>query len=153
MQKLTCLTPEQIQKLYKFIYYIGLKLCSLCLNFVIRLSSINIWWLPLTQKIFMQPIPEISWLLVEDTHMKFFSSTNFVYTLWHHFWDTQYKHIFLIFCHLLKKSLGNPYLKTWFYPLSQHFRDTKYKIIFLLQSKKIFLQTLVEIILKYQKKM
>ena len=55
-------------------------------------------FLSFTQKIFRQPIPEISWLsqlLVADTPMKFFLSNNFVYTLWQHFWDTQYKYIFL----------------------------------------------------------
>ena len=56
--------------------------------------------------------------------------------------------IFLIFCHLPKKSSGNPYLKIcdltqyffadtpmiffkiWFFPLSQHFWDILVEIIF-----------------------
>ena len=72
----------------------------------------------------------------------------------------------LVFCPLLKKSSVNPYLKNLdfskhfiadapskkksqkilFYPRADHFWDTQYKFCFAL-IKKIFLQTLVEIII------
>ena len=51
------------------------------------------------------------------------------YTLWKHFWDTQYKHIFLFFCHLLKKYSGNQYLK--FVTLLNFFADTTMNFFYL----------------------
>ena len=78
-------------------------------------------FLPFTQKIFLRTIPEISWLFPTfgcGYPYEIFFSKNFVYTLWQHFCDTQYKNIFLFFGLI----------------------------------KKIFLQTLVEINLRYHKK-
>ena len=61
-------------------------------------------FLPFTQKIFRRPIPEISWLFLTVgcwyPYKK--KSKNFVYTLWHQFWDNHYKNIFL-FLALIKK--------------------------------------------------
>ena len=65
-------------------------------------------FLPFTQKIFLQPIPEISWLFPTFgcgyPYEIFFFSKIFVYTLWQHFWYTQYKIIFLFFA-LIKKII------------------------------------------------
>ena len=63
-------------------------------------------FLPFTQKIFRQPIPEISWLPYFWLRIPlwiFSLSKNLVYSLFHHFWDTLY-----IFCFNDKKN----YLQT-----------------------------------------
>ena len=52
-------------------------------------------------------ILDFSQLLVADTPMNFSSSKNFVYTLLQHFWDTQYKNIFLFFALIKKIFLQN----------------------------------------------
>ena len=39
--------------------------------------------------------------------MKFFFSKNLVYNRWQHFWDTQYKNIFLFFALIKKIFLQN----------------------------------------------
>ena len=67
-------------------------------------------FLPFTQKNFLQPIPEISWLFLTfgcGYPYEIFFSKNFVYTRWQHFWDTQYKNIFLFFALIKKIFLQN----------------------------------------------
>ena len=49
-------------------------------------------------------ILDFSQLLVADTPMILFFSIFFVYTLWQHFWDTQYKNIFAF----IKKIFSQP---------------------------------------------
>ena len=51
-------------------------------------------------------MPEISWLFPTfgcGYPYEILFSKNFVSTLWQHFWDTQYKNIFLFFA-LIKKT-------------------------------------------------
>ena len=111
-------------------------------------------FLPFTQKIFLRTIPEISWLFptfVADTPINFF---------WQHFWDTQYKNIFLLFG-LIKKIFLQPIPEiSWLFPtfgcgypyeiffsenfvntLWQHFWDTQYKFfvfVFCFNQKNLF---------------
>ena len=67
-------------------------------------------FLPFTQNIFLQPIPEISWLFPTfgcGYPYEIFFSKILVNTLWQHFWDTQYKNIFLFFSAIKKIFLQN----------------------------------------------
>ena len=79
----------------RFIYLEGIKDKS-----IISVSLLNPIRTGVGVKIFLQPIPDISWLFPTfgcGYPYEIFFSKIFVFTRWQHFWDTQYKNIFLFF--------------------------------------------------------